>query len=105
MDRPTILNVDDYAPGRYARTQLLRGWGFDVKEAATGAEALRLAALEHPALIILDVQLPDMDGFEVCRRLKQHHDGATLPQRAADRRHLPIEQALRARGLAVIISR
>jgi len=79
MDRPTILNVDDYAPGRYARTQLLRGWGFDVKEAATGAEALRLAALEHPALIILDVQLPDMDGFEVCRRLKQHHDGATLP--------------------------
>jgi len=79
MDRPTILNVDDYAPGRYARTQLLRGWGFDVKEAATGAEALRLATLQHPALIILDVQLPDMDGFEVCRRLKQHYDGATLP--------------------------
>ena len=79
MRKPIILNVDDYAPGRYARTQLLRAWGFDVTEAGTGAEALRLATLENPALIILDVQLPDMDGFEVCRRLKQHHDGATLP--------------------------
>jgi signal transduction histidine kinase len=79
MSKLTILNVDDYAPGRYARTQLLRGWGFEVKEAGTGAEALRLAALENPALIILDVQLPDMDGFEVCRRLRREHNGATLP--------------------------
>jgi PAS domain S-box-containing protein len=77
--KPTILNVDDYAPGRYARSQLLRSWGFEVKEAGTGAEALRLAMLEHPALVILDVQLPDMDGFEVCRRLKQRHEGMTLP--------------------------
>jgi signal transduction histidine kinase len=79
MSKPTILNVDDYAPARYARTQLLRAWGFEVKEAGTGAEALRLAALEQPALVILDVQLPDMDGFEVCRRLKRDQDGATLP--------------------------
>jgi signal transduction histidine kinase len=79
MTKPTILNVDDYAPGRYARTQLLRGWGFEVKEAGTGAEALRLAALENPALVILDVQLPDMDGFEVCRRLKRDHASASLP--------------------------
>ena len=79
MSKPIILNVDDYAPGRYARTQLLRSWGFEVKEAGTGAEALRLATLEHPALVILDVQLPDMDGFEVCRLLKRHHDGMTVP--------------------------
>ena len=79
MSKPTILNVDDYAPARYARTQLLRGWGFEVMEAGSGAEALRLAALENPALVILDIQLPDMDGFEVCRRLKRNHDGATLP--------------------------
>src|SRR5215468_8344825 len=79
MSKSTILNVDDYAPARYARTHLLRGWGFDVTEAGTGAEALRLATLENPALVILDIQLPDMDGFEVCRRLKQHHDGPTLP--------------------------
>src|SRR5262249_45279526 len=79
MRKPVILNVDDYAPARYARTQLLRAWGFDVTEAGTGAEALRLATVQNPALVILDIQLPDMDGFEVCRRLKQHHDGPTLP--------------------------
>jgi signal transduction histidine kinase/CheY-like chemotaxis protein len=79
VGRLTILNVDDYEPGRYARTQLLREWGYDVTEAATGAEALRLAMAEHPALVILDVRLPDMDGFEVCRRLKSERDGAALP--------------------------
>src|SRR5438093_92521 len=79
MVKPTILNVDDYEPARYARTKLLRDWGFDVKEARTGAEALRLATLEHPALVILDIHLPDIDGFEVCRRLKRDHDGAALP--------------------------
>src|SRR5213593_1027768 len=79
MVKPTILNVDDYEPARYARTKMLRDWGFDVKEARTGAEALRLATLEHPALVILDIHLPDIDGFEVCRRLKRDHDGATLP--------------------------
>jgi signal transduction histidine kinase len=79
MSRPLILNVDDYEAGRYARTRWLRAWGFEVKEAGTGAEALRLAKLEAPALVILDIRLPDMDGFEVCRRLKREHDGATLP--------------------------
>jgi signal transduction histidine kinase len=78
-ERLTILNVDDYEPGRYARTQLLREWGYKVAEAATGAEALRLALAEHPALVILDVNLPDIDGFEVCRRLKKERDGAALP--------------------------
>jgi two-component system, sensor histidine kinase len=79
MGKLTILNVDDYEPARYARTKLLRGWGFDVREASTGAEALRLATLEPPALVILDVHLPDMNGFEVCRRLKRDHDGSAMP--------------------------
>jgi len=71
----TILNVDDYEPARYARTLLLRRWGYDVREAGTGREALRLAGVETPALVILDVGLPDISGFEVCRRLKGNHDG------------------------------
>jgi signal transduction histidine kinase len=70
MDPVTILNVDDYEPGRFARTQLLRSFGFTVREAATGREALSVAAEEAPKLVILDVNLPDMSGLEVCRRLK-----------------------------------
>jgi signal transduction histidine kinase len=66
-----ILNVDDYAPGRYARTKVLQRAGFTVYEATTGKEALRLAAEEKPALILLDVNLPDMSGFEVCKRLRK----------------------------------
>ncbi len=42
----SILNVDDYTPGRYARTKVLRQAGFDVREAATGKEALQ-KALEY----------------------------------------------------------
>ncbi len=71
LRRPTILHVDDYAPGRYARTKLLQDAGFNVKEAAAGMEALRLAAEWKPQLAVLDVNLPDISGFEVCRRLKQ----------------------------------
>jgi PAS domain S-box-containing protein len=75
----TILNVDDYAPARYARTQLLRSFGFEVREAKTGAEALSVVAAEPPALVILDVNLPDISGLEVCRRLRASTATATLP--------------------------
>jgi two-component system CheB/CheR fusion protein len=69
MPQPTILNVDDDAAVRYVRTRVLEQAGFGVTEAATGGEALRLAA-NLPNLILLDVHLPDLDGLEVCRRLK-----------------------------------
>jgi len=68
----TIINVDDYGPARYARTKVLAQAGFNVKEAATGQEALRLASELKPGLVILDVNLPDMNGFEVCQRLKKN---------------------------------
>jgi PAS domain S-box-containing protein len=66
----TLLNVDDYAPGLYARSRALRQAGFTVLEASRGTEALRLAAEHKPALVLLDVNMPDMSGLEVCRRLK-----------------------------------
>jgi signal transduction histidine kinase len=66
----SILNVDDYTPGRYARTKVLQQAGFSVQEAGTGKEALRLATAHSPSLILLDVNLPDMSGFEVCKRIK-----------------------------------
>lgn len=72
MDSPaaSILNVDDYAPGLYARSKVLRQAGFDVLEATTGSQTLKLASQHRPAVVLLDVNLPDMHGFEVCRRMR-----------------------------------
>ena len=77
--RGLILNVDDYEASRYARTEMLRRAGFQVVQAGTGAEALRVAAESRPVLILLDVNLPDMDGFEVCRRLRAEQATLTVP--------------------------
>lgn len=66
----TILIVDDYAPFRSAARALLDGGGFEVVgEAGDGASALAAAASLRPDVVLLDVQLPDLDGFEVARRL------------------------------------
>jgi light-regulated signal transduction histidine kinase (bacteriophytochrome) len=65
-----ILNVDDHEPGRYARTRLLTAAGYKVAEAKTGVEALTLVASLRPSLVMLDVNLPDIDGLEICRRIK-----------------------------------
>jgi two-component system sensor histidine kinase/response regulator len=73
-----ILNVDDYIPGRYARTKVLRQAGFEVIEAQSGEEALRMAASQKPALILLDVNLPDTNGYEVCRLIKDDPDLASM---------------------------
>ena len=75
--RPRILNVDDNDAGRYATSRILKEAGFDVVEAATGADALRLVA-DHPDLVLLDVNLPDIDGFEVCARIKADPASAAI---------------------------
>ncbi|HEV7300092.1 MAG TPA: PAS domain S-box protein [Tepidisphaeraceae bacterium] len=76
--RPVILHVDDDEANRYAVTRSLLKAGYDVIEAGSGAEALRKAN-ENPELIILDVRLPDINGFEVCRRLKADPGTADIP--------------------------
>jgi two-component system sensor histidine kinase/response regulator len=70
LDTTSILNVDDYAPGLYARTKVLRQAGFDVLEATTGNQTLKLVSAHRPAVVLLDVNLPDIHGFEVCRRIR-----------------------------------
>jgi PAS domain S-box-containing protein len=66
----TVLNVDDYEPGRYSRSRVLRGAGFTVLEATSGREALDIVRAVRPHLVLLDVNLPDISGFEVCRQIK-----------------------------------
>ena len=65
-----ILNVDDSDGARYVKTRILLNAGFRVQEAANGTDALSMAARLVPALVLLDVKLPDINGIEVCRRIK-----------------------------------
>src|SRR5687768_13942843 len=65
-----ILNVNDDAATRSVLTKTLREGGFVVVEAACGEEALRMLPIERPDLVLLDIKLPDIDGLEVCRRIK-----------------------------------
>jgi PAS domain S-box-containing protein len=68
---PLILNVDDDPANCYVKTRSLRMGGMEVIEAGDGASALRLIAERQPLLVLLDVNLPDVNGLEVCRRIKQ----------------------------------
>jgi PAS domain S-box-containing protein len=69
--RARVLNVDDNDGARYVKTRLLTHAGFEVLEAASGGEALELARERQPELVLLDVKLPDINGLEVCRLIKQ----------------------------------
>ena len=65
-----ILNVDDNDASRYAKSRILKRAGYEVMEAATGSDALRIIKDSQPQLILLDVKLPDMSGIDVCRQIK-----------------------------------
>src|SRR2546421_12967430 len=66
----SVLIVDDHPSFRASARALLQAEGFEVVgEAADGAEALRAVEELHPDVVLLDVQLPDIDGFEVAKRL------------------------------------
>ena len=73
-DEPRILVVDDEPPITELLLTALRFVGFEVEIAASGREALAAAGTFMPHLIILDVMLPDLDGVEVCRRLRANGD-------------------------------
>ena len=77
MAGESLLLVDDEENLRSMLQAALRHVGFEVHPATTGREALDLAAKLRPDLIVLDVMLPDLDGFEVCRRLRS--EGSRVP--------------------------
>jgi PAS domain S-box-containing protein len=69
--------VDDNDLACYGLVRALRQEGFQVLQASTGTEALKLVR-QHPSLVVLDVSLPDLSGFEVCRRIKMNPDTASI---------------------------
>ncbi len=73
-----ILNVDDTDAARYAKSRILTKAGFSIIEASNGGDAISMANSEQPNLILLDTRLPDINGFEVCRRLKSSPATASI---------------------------
>ena len=76
---PRILIVDDNDALRYALARTLARYGFETMEAGSGQQAIELSGREQPDLVVLDVNLPDIHGFDVARRLKQNRETAAIP--------------------------
>jgi adenylate cyclase len=77
-DRARVLIVDDVGSNLLILEAIL-GRDYDLLVSMTGEEALRIAAAKQPDLIVLDIKLPDMDGYEVCRRLKADRATRGIP--------------------------
>ncbi len=71
MSKPKVLIVDDERLVRWSMAQKLKGWGYEVAEAETGADGLRALAVEDPDLLLLDVKLPDAKGTDVLEDLRK----------------------------------
>ena len=77
--RDRVLVVDDEPDVRMLLRTNLRAAGFDVLEAANGAEGLAIAKHEMPTVIILDLMMPEMSGIEMCRALRKHPPTSRIP--------------------------
>jgi two-component system cell cycle response regulator DivK len=78
-DRPRVLLVDDYPDAREMYSEYLEYSGFEVVEASNGMEAIQRAVQDAPDIILMDLSLPVMDGWEATRRLKADHRTAGIP--------------------------
>ena len=74
-----ILVVEDNARNMTLLRDLLRATGYRTLEASTGAQAVMLATEHEPALVLMDVRLPDIDGLEALRRLRTNTRTASIP--------------------------
>jgi two-component system, cell cycle response regulator DivK len=78
-ERRRVLLVDDYPDAREMYSEYLQFSGFDVVEATNGMEALKSAVESSPDIILMDLSLPVMDGWEATRRLKADERTASIP--------------------------
>lgn len=90
---PKILLVEDNEMNRDMLTRRLQRRGYDIVTAETGEQGLSLARLESPDLILMDITLPEMDGWEVTRLLKTDENTRHIPIIALTARVLISDQA------------
>lgn len=74
-----ILIAEDHLDSREALRSLLEAFGYDVVEAVNGKQAVEAAFREHPSLILMDVMMPVMDGFEAIRHIREVPETKTIP--------------------------
>ncbi len=79
MERKKILLVDDSGTTLMMEKMILKSDPYDFHVARNGQQALEMAASHRPDLILLDVVMPVMDGFEACRRLRASESGSSVP--------------------------
>jgi DNA-binding response OmpR family regulator len=79
MSRKKILLVDDSVTTLMMEQMVLRGQSYQIVTAKNGREAVAAAASESPDLILLDVVMPEMNGFEACRRIRQQDASKSVP--------------------------
>ena len=77
--RGRVLVVDDVESNRYVLSTWLRREGYDVTEAATGREALDAVDADPPDVVVLDINLPDMTGYDICEYIKGHPRTSAVP--------------------------
>jgi two-component system, cell cycle response regulator DivK len=76
---PLVLIVDDNEKNRKLATNVLRAAGFETLEAATGAEAIAIAGVHLPDVVLMDLQLPDMNGADALREIERAEPTARIP--------------------------
>ena len=98
MAEPTILLVEDNEDNRIVYSTILRHFGFEVLEATSGEAGVEMALRSRPALVLMDIGLPGMDGFEATARLRDAEETRDIPVIALTAHALPEH---RARALEV----
>lgn len=78
-ERDVVLAVDDNEQNLQLLEEYLWSWGYDVVLARDGREAVELYPRHNPSIIVLDVMMPNMDGYEACRLIKSSPAGRTIP--------------------------
>jgi len=95
MASEKVLIVDDERLVRWSLRQKCEEWGYQVSEAESGTDGLRVARNESPDLVLLDVRLTDMNGLQVLERLKQNGDARAVIMITADPQLEDVKQALK----------